>query len=54
MKCVVEMDSGAKIDIPDFRKIGSTIQKLIKGDTQTRRQHGDRISLLVFCPNKEI
>jgi hypothetical protein len=29
------------------------IQKLIGGDTQTHRQHGDRISLLLFFKNKE-
>jgi hypothetical protein len=34
--------------IPNFIKIGSPIQKLIGGDTQTHRQHGERISLLSF------
>jgi hypothetical protein len=33
-------------------KIGSGIQKLIGGDSQIHRQHGDRISLFSFL-NKE-
>jgi hypothetical protein len=37
-----------------FHKTGSGIQKLTGGDTQTRREHGDRISLLLFFLNKEI
>jgi hypothetical protein len=48
MKYAVGMGSGAMIYIPSFIKIGSGIQKLIGGDTQTHRQHGDRISLLSF------
>jgi hypothetical protein len=48
MKHPIEMDSGAMIYISDFIKIGSAIQKLIRGDTQTHREHGDRISLLSF------
>jgi hypothetical protein len=47
MKYTVKMSTGAMIDIPSFITIGSGIQKLI-GDTQTHRQHGDRISLLSF------
>jgi hypothetical protein len=39
MKYAVEMGSVAMIYMPSFVKIGS-------GDTQTRRQDGDRISLL--------
>jgi hypothetical protein len=35
MKYAVEMSSVAIIHIPSFIKIGSGIQKLIKGDTQT-------------------
>jgi hypothetical protein len=46
MKYAVEMDSGAMIYVPGFIKIGSSIQKLIVGNTQTHRQVGDRISLL--------
>jgi hypothetical protein len=38
MKYAVEMASGAMIYIPSSIKIGSGIQKLIKGDTQTHRQ----------------
>jgi hypothetical protein len=55
MKYAVEMGSGAMIYIPSFRKIGSGIQKLICGhsDTQTHRQRGDLISLLIFFQNKE-
>jgi hypothetical protein len=35
MKYTVEMGSGAMMYIPSFVKIGSGIQKLIGGDTQT-------------------
>jgi hypothetical protein len=48
MKYSFEMGSGTLICIPSFIKIGSAIQKLIGGDTQTDRQLGDRISRLVF------
>jgi hypothetical protein len=34
------------IYIPSFIKIGSGNKKLIGEDSQTHRQHGDRISLL--------
>jgi hypothetical protein len=53
MKYAVEMSSVAMIYIPNFIKIGSGIQKL-EGftDTQTHRQHGDPISLLLFAKNK--
>jgi hypothetical protein len=47
MKYAVEVGSGATIYIPSFIKIGSGIQKLIRGDTQTHRQHGD-INLPLF------
>jgi hypothetical protein len=47
------MGSGAMIYISRFVIIDSAIQKLIWGDAQTRRQHGDRISLLSFFQNKE-
>jgi hypothetical protein len=48
MKHAVEMGSGAMIYITSFIKIGSSIQKLIRGytDTQTYRQDGDRKA---FC-----
>jgi hypothetical protein len=52
MKYAVQMGSGAMICVPSFIKIGSGIQKLIRGDTQTHRQHGDLISILLFF-NKE-
>jgi hypothetical protein len=41
MKYAVEMGSGAKFHKGWFRH-----SKVDRGDTQTRRQHGDRISLL--------
>jgi hypothetical protein len=53
MNYAAEMGSGAMIYIPNLKKIGSGIQKLIEVDTQTHRQHGDRISLLLFFQNKE-
>jgi hypothetical protein len=48
MKYTTEMGSGAMVYIPSFTEIGSGIQKLIRGDTQTHRQHCDLISLLLF------
>jgi hypothetical protein len=40
MKYAVEMGLGAMIYTSDFINIGSGIQKLIRGDTQTgRRSH---------------
>jgi hypothetical protein len=53
MKYAVEMGSGAMIYITSFTKMGLGIQKLIGGihrhtDTQTHRQHGECISLLLF------
>jgi hypothetical protein len=45
MKYAAEMGSGAVIYIPSFVNIGSLIQKLIVGYTQTQRQE-ERISLL--------
>jgi hypothetical protein len=55
MKYAIEMGSGAMIYIPSFRKFGSCIQKLIGGDTKTRRhrRYGDRISLILFFQNKK-
>jgi hypothetical protein len=52
MKYAAEMGSGAMIYIPSFIKIGSGIQKLIGRDTQTNRQHGDLISVLLFVLSK--
>jgi hypothetical protein len=48
MKCAVVMGSGTTIYIPSFIKIGSGIQNLLGGDTQTHRKQGDLISLLLF------
>jgi hypothetical protein len=50
MKYAVEMGSGAVIYtyIRSLIKIDSDIRKLIGGDLQIHRQHGDRISLLSF------
>jgi hypothetical protein len=42
------MGSGAVIYIPSLIKIGSGIQKLIRGYTDTHRQQRDVISLLYF------
>jgi hypothetical protein len=54
MKYAVEMGSGAMIYIPSFIKTGSAIHNLIGGYTDTQTQtFGDRISLLLFCQNKE-
>jgi hypothetical protein len=56
VKYALEMGSGAIIHIPYFIKIGSAIQKLIRGkeytDTKTRRHHGDLISRNLFFQNK--
>jgi hypothetical protein len=35
MKYAIEVDSGTMIYIPSFIKIGSGIQKLLRGDTHT-------------------
>jgi hypothetical protein len=51
MKHAVGMGPGAMIYIPSFVKIGSAIQKLLGGDTQT--QHRDHISIHQFCNTKE-
>jgi hypothetical protein len=45
MKYATDLGSGVMIFIPSFITIGSGSQKLIKGDTQTHRQHGECISL---------
>jgi hypothetical protein len=47
MKYAAESGSGAMIYVPSLMKIGSSIQKLIKGRF-TDREHGDRVSLLSF------
>jgi hypothetical protein len=52
MKYAVEMGSDAMIYITSLTSIGSAIQKLIWGDTQTGRQHSDSISLFLFFQNK--
>jgi hypothetical protein len=54
MKYAVDIGSGAMIYIPSFVKIGSGIQKLMRGDTQKYRQHGDRISLFSFFKIRKI
>jgi hypothetical protein len=41
------------IYIPSFIKIGSAIQKLIRGVTETHKQYGDCIGLLSLFQNKE-
>jgi hypothetical protein len=52
LKYTVEMGSGATIYASSFIKIGSAIQNLMR-DSQTHRQRGDLISLLLFFQNKE-
>jgi hypothetical protein len=51
MMYAIEMGSDAMIYIQSFIKIGSTIQKLLWGNTH--RQQGDLISLLLFFQNNE-
>jgi hypothetical protein len=53
MKCAVEIGSDGMIYIQSFTKIASGIQNLVGRDTQTHRQRGDLISLLLFFQNKE-
>jgi hypothetical protein len=54
MKHAVEMISGGMIDIPSLIKIGSGGRKLEGGmHTDTPRQQGDLISLLLLLQNKE-
>jgi hypothetical protein len=40
--------------IPSIIKIGSAIQKLIEGDTETHRQHGNHISLVLFLAHARV
>jgi hypothetical protein len=47
MKYATDMVSGAMIYIPHFIRIGYAIQKLICGDSQRHRQHGDCKRLLM-------
>jgi hypothetical protein len=55
MKCAMGMGSDGMIYIPSLIKIGSSIKKLLGGDTytdiQTRRQQRDVISLVLFFQN---
>jgi hypothetical protein len=46
------MGSGAMVYIPSFIRLGSAIQKLIRGNIQTRGHHGDFTSLLLSFQNK--
>jgi hypothetical protein len=52
------MGSGAVIYVPSFIKIGSGVQKLIGGytdtDTHTHGQHRDFISLLYFFEIRKV
>jgi hypothetical protein len=52
VKHAVELGSGAMAYVPSLLKIGSGIQKLLKGDTETHMQHGDCVSLLLLLQNK--
>jgi hypothetical protein len=53
MNYTIEMDLDVMISIPSFIRIGSGIQKLIRGyvEPHTHRQHGDIISILLFFQN---
>jgi hypothetical protein len=53
MKYAVEMESIVMIYTQSFIKIVLGIQKSTGSDSQTHRQHGDFISLLLFFQNKE-
>jgi hypothetical protein len=44
----IVMVSSAVICIPNFIKIGSSIQKLIAGDTHTHRTRGSHKSTSIF------
>jgi hypothetical protein len=46
MKYAVEMDSVAMIHLQSFIKFSPGIQQLMRGDSQTHRRDGDRISLI--------
>jgi hypothetical protein len=46
MNWTVETGSGGMMYVPSFIKIGSSIQKLIGGDTHADTQQGNLISLL--------
>jgi hypothetical protein len=49
----IDLSSWDTLYMPSFIKTGLGIQKLKEGDSQTQRQHGDRISLLLFFKNGE-
>jgi hypothetical protein len=55
MKYAAEMGLGAMIYsyIPSSIKTGSGTRELVWGDSETHREHGDRISLLYFFQNKK-
>jgi hypothetical protein len=48
MKYAVDMELGAMIYISSLIKIGTGIQKFIRGDTQEHRQQRDLISVHLF------
>jgi hypothetical protein len=55
MKYAVEVGSDVIIYIPNFKEIGSAIQRFMGGgDAQTHKQNGDRTSLVLFFLNKEV
>jgi hypothetical protein len=51
MKYAVQISSGVMRYIQSYIKIGSGIQKLIRGIHKIHRQHGDIISLLLLFQN---
>jgi hypothetical protein len=54
VKYAVKIGSRAMIHISSFIKIGSGIEKLLGRVAETHRQHGDRISLLLFLKIREL
>jgi hypothetical protein len=50
----VKMGSDAMIYIPNFIKIDSGIQKLIRADTQTDREYDDCISLILVLKIRKV
>jgi hypothetical protein len=52
MKYAVDEGSGTTLYIPTFIKIGSGIQKLIGGHTDTNTEDGDRLSRLLYPQKK--
>jgi hypothetical protein len=54
MEYAVQMRSDTMMYISILIKIGSDIQKLMEGDSQICRQHGNGISVFSFFQNRGI